>query len=38
MRIVGYADDRPIATNSTAEGRGRNRPVEMVMLDRLPMK
>ncbi len=38
MHIVGYADDRPIATNSTAEGRGRNRRVEMAMLDRLPEK
>ena len=36
MHAVGYADDRPIATNSTAAGRARNRRVDMVMMDRLP--
>ena len=36
MHTVGYADDHPIATNNTAEGRRQNRRVDMVMLDRLP--
>lgn len=36
MHAVGYAADRPVATNDTAEGRAKNRRVDMVMLDRLP--
>ena len=36
MHTIGYAGERPIATNDTAEGRRQNRRVDMVMLDRLP--
>ena len=36
MHIVGYADDRPIATNR--RGQGPEQGVEMAMLDRLPEK
>ncbi|MFH1571557.1 MAG: OmpA family protein [Gemmatimonadota bacterium] len=33
MRPIGYADERPIASNDTPEGRQRNRRVDIVMLD-----
>lgn len=36
MRAVGYADTRPIASNQTADGRFRNRRVDIVMLDEVP--
>ncbi len=32
VEIVGYGPDRPVATNSTAEGRGRNRRIDIVIL------
>ena len=31
LRAVGYADTRPLADNGTAEGRARNRRVELIM-------
>ncbi len=31
MRAVGYADTQPVAENATAEGRARNRRVELVI-------
>lgn len=31
LRAVGFADTRPIATNDNAEGRARNRRVELVI-------
>ncbi len=31
MRAVGYADTRPLADNSTAEGRARNRRVVLIL-------
>jgi chemotaxis protein MotB len=31
LRAIGYADTRPIADNDTAEGRGRNRRVSLVV-------
>jgi chemotaxis protein MotB len=33
MAIVGYADTVPIASNDTAEGRARNRRVDLVILN-----
>ena len=36
MHSVGYADDQPLANNSTPEGRKRNRRVDIVLLDKLP--
>lgn len=33
MVAVGYGPDRPIATNSTAAGRGRNRRVELSVIE-----
>ena len=36
MHAIGYADQRPVATNSTPEGRRENRRVDIVMVDRLP--
>ena len=36
MHSVGYADDQPLANNSTPEGRKRNRRVEIVLVDELP--
>ncbi|HEV7864099.1 MAG TPA: flagellar motor protein MotB, partial [Acidimicrobiia bacterium] len=32
LQAAGYADERPVATNDTAEGRGANRRVELVVL------
>lgn len=31
LETIGYGEDRPIDTNATAEGRGRNRRVELVL-------
>ena len=33
MQVAGYADDRPIGSNDTADGRFLNRRVDIVMLD-----
>src|SRR5581483_5529605 len=32
LSAAGYADERPVASNDTAEGRGANRRVELVVL------
>ena len=32
LRALGHADNRPVASNDTAEGRRRNRRVELVLL------
>lgn len=37
ISIAGYADTRPVADNSTPEGRRRNRRVEVVVIARLPL-
>jgi chemotaxis protein MotB len=34
LSATGYADQRPIATNATADGRSLNRRVELVVLRR----
>jgi chemotaxis protein MotB len=34
LSLAGYADQRPVATNETAEGRGLNRRVNLVVLRR----
>jgi chemotaxis protein MotB len=31
ISLAGYADEVPIATNATAQGRSRNRRVEVVL-------
>jgi outer membrane protein OmpA-like peptidoglycan-associated protein len=36
MYPVGYADDRPVASNSTPEGRFDNRRVDILMVHELP--
>ena len=36
LHAIGYADTRPIATNSTDEGRRANRRVDIVVVNRLP--
>jgi chemotaxis protein MotB len=33
MSVAGYAEYHPVASNATAEGRARNRRVDMVLLD-----
>jgi len=33
MVAIGYADNRPIDTNATADGRGRNRRVNVLILN-----
>jgi chemotaxis protein MotB len=38
MAIVGYADTNPVASNDTAEGRARNRRVDVVILSELGLK
>ncbi|HEV7687384.1 MAG TPA: chemotaxis protein MotB, partial [Acidimicrobiia bacterium] len=32
LSAAGYADERPVASNDTADGRGTNRRVELVVL------
>jgi chemotaxis protein MotB len=34
LSLAGYGDQRPIATNTTADGRSRNRRVDIVVLRR----
>lgn len=34
MAAVGYGEHRPIASNSTADGRGKNRRIEIVLVPR----
>ena len=36
MFAMGYADERPIASNGTEEGRLHNRRVDIVMVHELP--
>jgi outer membrane protein OmpA-like peptidoglycan-associated protein len=36
MFAVGYADEKPIASNSTDDGRFHNRRVDIVMVNKLP--
>ena len=36
MFTVGYADERPIASNNNEEGRLQNRRVDIVMVNELP--
>lgn len=36
LGVVGYADERPIASNSTAAGRAQNRRVEVLILPSSP--
>ena len=36
MHAIGYGDTRPLASNSTAEGRRQNRRVDIVLVRRLP--
>jgi flagellar motor protein MotB len=33
MSIAGYADTVPVADNDTAEGRARNRRVDLIILN-----
>lgn len=35
MVAIGYADNRPVDTNATADGRGRNRRVNVLILNEL---
>ena len=34
MKAVGYGDTRPIANNKTAEGRARNRRIDLIIVPR----
>jgi chemotaxis protein MotB len=31
LAAIGYADTRPLSNNTTAEGRARNRRVELIL-------
>lgn len=38
MMAIGYADNRPLDTNATVDGRGRNRRVNVLILNETPMQ
>ena len=38
MHAISYGEDQPVATNSTTEGRYRNRRVDIVLVHELPNK
>jgi chemotaxis protein MotB len=38
MAIAGYAETVPAETNDTAEGRARNRRVDLVILNKVGME
>jgi chemotaxis protein MotB len=38
MQAIGYADNRPLDTNATLDGRARNRRVNVLILNETPMQ
>jgi outer membrane protein OmpA-like peptidoglycan-associated protein len=38
LHAIGYGESRPTASNSTADGRYKNRRVDIVLMDKLPNK